>query len=91
MGIVLIKQEAAPQADVVDGQQRLPTMTILLAAIRAIVSEPSASDLTKLIYEKCSAILGTKDRFRLTLRDRDSDFFQTYIQVSQNSSNSMVI
>ena len=43
-------------------------------------SEPSASDLTKLIYEKGSAILATKDRFRLTLRDRDSDFFQSYIQ-----------
>lgn len=78
--IVLIKDEAAPQADVVDGQQRLTTLTILLAAIRASVSEPSASDLTKLIYEKGSAILGTKDRFRLTLRDRDSEFFQTYIQ-----------
>jgi hypothetical protein len=36
--------------------------------------------LTKLIYEKGSSILGTRDRFRLTLRDRDSDFFQTYIQ-----------
>lgn len=78
--IVLIKEEAAPPADVVDGQQRLTTLTILLAAIRATVSEPSASDLTKLIYEKGSAILGTKDRFRLTLRERDSDFFQSYIQ-----------
>jgi hypothetical protein len=80
VSIVLIKEEAAPQADVIDGQQRLTTLTILLAAIRANVSEPSASDLTKLIYEKGSAILGTKDRFRLTLRERDSDFFQTYIQ-----------
>jgi len=44
------------------------------------VSESHASDLTRLIYEKGSAILGTKDRFRLTLRERDTDFFQTYIQ-----------
>jgi Protein of unknown function DUF262/Protein of unknown function (DUF1524) len=78
--IVLIKDESAPEADVVDGQQRLTTLTILLAAIRASVAEPSASDLTRLIYEKGSAILGTKDRFRLTLRERDSDFFQTHIQ-----------
>jgi hypothetical protein len=78
--IVLIKEETAPKADVVDGQQRLTTLIILLAAIRASVSEPSASDLTRLIYEKGSAILGTKDRFRLTLRERDTSFFQSYIQ-----------
>jgi hypothetical protein len=78
--IVLIKAEGAPEADVVDGQQRLTTLTILLAAIRSSINEPSASEVTRLIYEKGSAILGTKDRFRLTLRERDSDFFQTYIQ-----------
>src|SRR5665213_2235534 len=64
--IVLIKEETSPNADVVDGQQRLTTLTILLAAIRASVSEPDSSDLTRLIYEKGSAILGTQDRFRLT-------------------------
>jgi hypothetical protein len=78
--IVLIKPETAPDADVVDGQQRLTTLTILLAAIRAKVGEPNASDLTKLIYEKGSVILGAKkDSFRLT-RERDSDFFQRYVQ-----------
>src|SRR5580658_1771820 len=43
--IVLIKGESAPEADVVDGQQRLTTLIILLAAIRASVSEPSASEV----------------------------------------------
>ena len=33
--IVLIKQETAPDADVIDGQQRLTTLTLLLSAIRA--------------------------------------------------------
>lgn len=78
--IVLIKEESSPEADVVDGQQRLTTLTILLAAIRASMTGASASEVTRLIYEKGSAILGTKDRFRLTLRERDSDFFQIYIQ-----------
>jgi len=78
--IVLIKADSSPEADVVDGQQRLTTLTILLAAIRASISEPSASDVTRLIYEKGSTILGAKDRFRLTLRERDCEFFQKFIQ-----------
>jgi hypothetical protein len=78
--IVLIKKEAAPTADVVDGQQRLTTLTILLAAIRASITGPSASEITHLIYEKGSIILGTRDRFRLTLRERDAEFFQRYVQ-----------
>ena len=39
--IVLIKEEPRPEADVVDGQQRLTTLTILLAAIRASVNDPT--------------------------------------------------
>lgn len=78
--IVLIKSESSPDADVVDGQQRLTTLTILLAAIRASVEDKFASEVTPLIYERGSAIRGTKDRFRLTLRDRDADFFQDYVQ-----------
>lgn len=78
--IVLIKDDASPHADVVDGQQRLTTLTILLAAIRASVNPKHAAEVTPLIYERGSAIRGTQDRFRLTLRERDSDFFQSYVQ-----------
>lgn len=78
--IVLIKGEANPSADVVDGQQRLTTLTILLAAIRASVTGKQAEEVTPLLYERGSAIRGTKDRFRLTLRERDRDFFQRYVQ-----------
>ena len=76
--IVLIKAETSPNADVVDGQQRLTTLTLLLSAIRSLT--PSASDITHLLYERGSQILGTLDRFRLTLRSRDEEFFQTFVQ-----------
>ena len=85
--IVLIKKETLPESDVVDGQQRLTTLTILLAAIRASVTGPSSSEITRLIYEKGSTILGTRDRFRLTLRERDAQFFQTHIQKEDGLSN----
>jgi hypothetical protein len=78
--IVLIKPENFPDADVVDGQQRLTTLTLLLSAIRANVEDRSGADITQLLYEKGSQILGTQDRFRLSLRDRDRDFFQKFVQ-----------
>jgi hypothetical protein len=78
--IVLIKTDNLPDSDVVDGQQRLTTLTLLLSAIRASVEAHNANDITQLIYEKGSQILGTHDRFRLSLRERDREFFQKYVQ-----------
>ena len=87
--IVLIKEEGHPKADVVDGQQRLTTLTILLAAIRASVSVKHAAEVTPMIYERGSAIRGTKDRFRLALREKDQEFFQRYVQREEGFKNSM--
>jgi hypothetical protein len=84
--VVLIKEESSPESDIVDGQQRLTTLTILLSAIRASVVKKTADEITPLIYEKGSTIRGAKDRFRLTLRERDQDFFQNYIQREEGIS-----
>lgn len=79
--IVIIKQEAVPDATVVDGQQRLTTLTILLSAIRALATDADArKDLSSLIYEQGNVIRGTANRYRLTLREKDRDFFRQYIQ-----------
>jgi uncharacterized protein with ParB-like and HNH nuclease domain len=77
--IVLIKGDE-PDAQVVDGQQRLTTLAILLATLRALIPFESAKDLTPFLYEKGNAIAGTSNRYRLTLRERDAQFFQRYIQ-----------
>jgi hypothetical protein len=79
--IVLIKREAVPDATVVDGQQRLTTLTLLLSAIRATVSDAGAqAGITQCIYEKGNIVFGTQARYRLSLRERDRDFFRTYVQ-----------
>ncbi|MEG4517426.1 MULTISPECIES: DUF262 domain-containing HNH endonuclease family protein [unclassified Microcoleus] len=77
--IVLIKSEQ-PAAEIVDGQQRLTTLTILLAALRASLPTEHANDLTTFLYQKGSLIAGTPNRYRLNLRERDADFFKAYIQ-----------
>lgn len=79
--IVLIKADNLPATTVVDGQQRLTTLTLLLSAIRANVSDVGArSGLSKLIYEQGDVILNTENHYRLTLRERDKDFFRQYVQ-----------
>ena len=78
--IVLIKNESIPEADVVDGQQRLTTLTILLSVLRKLVIPAIASEITTFIYQRGLVIAGIEDRYRLQLREKDKDFFRQYIQ-----------
>lgn len=78
--IVLIKGDS-PEADVVDGQQRLTTLTILLSALRHCIEDRVlAEEATIYLYEKGMISLGTPNRYRLSPRAKDVDFFRKYIQ-----------
>lgn len=79
--IVLIKDEASPEATVVDGQQRLTTLTLLLSAVRATVQDLAVqTGITKRIYEHGDVVSATQASYRLSLRERDRDFFRKYVQ-----------
>lgn len=79
--IVLIKPDGTVDSKVVDGQQRLTTLTILMAALREAIEDKSAAgDLTQFLYAKGNKMLKTSDRYRLLVRDRDREFFQKYVQ-----------
>ena len=79
--IVLIKSDTSPEATVVDGQQRLTTLTILLSAIRFVVASAEVqAGITRRIYEHGDVVSATQARYRLSLRDRDRDFFRGSVQ-----------
>ncbi|OKH34789.1 hypothetical protein NIES2101_38470 [Calothrix sp. HK-06] len=78
--IVLIKQSNKSKAAIVDGQQRLTTLTILLSALRASVTKEEADDLVTYLYQKGNKMADTPNRYRLCLRERDEEFFRTFIQ-----------
>ncbi len=77
--IVLIKGDE-PDAQVIDGQQRLTTLTMLLSALRSLIKSDYAEGLTSFLCEKGNIVTGTPTRYRLTLRKQDAEFFKTYIQ-----------
>jgi hypothetical protein len=78
--IVLIKQESEPYAEVIDGQQRLTTLTILLSVLASSMSGGQRDTLCKYILEPGNEFEGLASKPRLTLRERDKAFFQRYVQ-----------
>lgn len=78
--IVLIKQESVPYAEVIDGQQRLTTLTILLSTLASILKGNQRDTLSKYIQEPGNEFEGLDPKPRLTLRERDKVFFSKYVQ-----------
>lgn len=78
--IVLIKEEEKPHADVIDGQQRLTTLSIFLAAIISKFQGELRSNGMKYICEPGNPFEGLKPQPRLHIRTADQGFFEKYIQ-----------
>lgn len=77
--IVLIKKDS-PDAEVVDGQQRLATLTILFSVLRMLTEPDFAEGLTFYIYRTGRQVEGTLNSYRMTLKKDDAEFFRKYIQ-----------
>ena len=77
--IVLIKGDE-PKSEVIDGQQRLTTLTILLSILRTLMQPKYANALTSYLYQEADLIANIPNRYRLEIRERDKYFFQEYIQ-----------
>ncbi len=76
--IVVIKAETRSEAQVIDGQQRLTTLALLLSALRTLFTDTTRKNtFSSLLREQGDALIGTKDRCRIVLRERDQVFFET--------------
>ena len=86
--IVLVKTPGKSEARVVDGQQRLTTLTILFSVLRDL-TENAELRFSRDAYTKQAASkdLGRPDRLRLHLRERDQDFFEKTIQRRDATTN----
>lgn len=78
--IVLVKEENKPKAEVIDGQQRLTTLTMLIAVISTYLSEDLKDTWNQYLMEKGNEFVGLTANPRIHLRDKDQRFFYKYIQ-----------
>lgn len=82
LGSIVLIRSKEHDVKVIDGQQRLITLTILFSVMRELLSdfEESVKSLTIRIHEGGDYSAGIKGKFRLSLRSKDQDFFHKYIQ-----------
>lgn len=79
--IVLVKSAGAPRSEVIDGQQRITTLTLLLALLRDLVANDKLRQSIHDLIEKPAVEWDDQPaRPRLRLRPRDNQFFSDYVQ-----------
>lgn len=78
--IVLIKEDGKPRSEVIDGQQRLTSLTILFSAIASSLTGEDQADFRSYVLEPGSPSQNLKPKPRLALRERDRAFFAKYVQ-----------
>lgn len=76
--LITIEREKGRLYDVVDGQQRLTTLNLIFSRLRDGVDEPAKSELGRRVLPR-NALTGEEETPRLTLRQRDQNFFRRHV------------
>lgn len=81
LGSLVLVEDTETQFEVIDGQQRLTTLSLLFAVLRDLAEDDDVrKELASLVMEPGVKLDGIKAKPRLTLRKQDAKFFQRYVQ-----------
>jgi len=86
--IVLVKTHDVPESRVVDGQQRLTTLTILFSIIRDLTEDVERQGRREeFIKQVANEDKGIPETLRLQLRQKDQGYFEKHIQTRGATNN----
>lgn len=80
--IVLVNKELSSEAEIIDGQQRLTTISIILSTILQFTKTVN-NDIKKCLWEDGIQHQNIDGRSRVLLRKRDREFYENYIATSK--------
>lgn len=81
LGSLILVSKGDHQYDVIDGQQRLVSLSIIIAVLRDLERDADLMrQLDALLVEPGDKLRGIVSEPRLTLRERDADFFREHVQ-----------
>lgn len=81
LGSLILVREDGNRYQVIDGQQRLVSLSIVFAVLRELEEDPQLrASLDGLLVEAGDKLRGIASEPRLALRDRDEGFFREYVQ-----------
>lgn len=81
LGSLILVREHDNIFAIIDGQQRLVSLSILFAVLLELEDDPQLREsLRGLLVETGDKLRGIIPEPRLTLRDRDAEFFREYVQ-----------
>ena len=79
LGSVVLVNKSGKSYEVVDGQQRLTTLTMLFCVLRDLLDK-KRNELHEFVAAAANSVRGRDERFLLSIRGQDNDFFQSNVQ-----------
>ena len=89
--IVVVKSDDSPDSEIVDGQQRLTTLTMLFCALRDSMPDDWSGPLDAMVRQAANPAAGLKATERLTLRGEDVNFFRARVQIPRSLSSDVKV